>query len=73
MTANSIDDFKDLWNDKTNFKMLFCDIGVGWDVEIESLDIAEIYIENNQLEIVNHDGLVFITNEKNIKEITELK
>lgn len=72
MTANSIDDFRDLWNNKNNFKMLFCGISVNWDVEIESLDIVEVYIENNQLEMVNMDGLVFITNDKNIKEITEL-
>jgi len=72
MTANSIDDFKELYNNKTNFTMKFFDIGAGWNTEIESLDIAEVYIENNQLEMVNMDGLVFITNDKNILEITEV-
>lgn len=69
--ANSVDDFKELYDNNKYFKMKFFDIGAGLKAQIESGDISNAIIKDNRIEMINHDGICFITNCRNIFEINE--
>ena len=66
---NSVELCKRLADNKQFFLMQFHDVGVGLDTDIDSRDISEILFFGNQIEITNHDDLIFLTDDKHIYEI----
>jgi len=70
--VTSVDDVRELCTNQTHFKMKFHDISAGLNTDIDSWDISTIAYFDNRIEMMNFDGIWFITDEKNIYEIEEV-